>query len=282
MQLPKNTKIQSYSLRVKDLNSMCGFYEHNLGLYLVNNYGKEASFSVNGNDFPLLKLDENNNAKFKSKNYPGLYHIAIKFPDRESLAKMFIHLFNRGQKFQGFSDHLVSEAVYLSDPEGNGIELYVDKPQRTWIWQMGEVEMSTLPLDLSVLTNEIKDRNEKFKGIDTHAEIGHIHLQVSDLNKARNFYHEIIGMDVTSSSYNGALFFSAAGYHHHIGANVWHSRNSSPLPDDSTGLISFKIKISDKIVIEEIITRAEKEGLISDKENSIIKDFDNNKIILSL
>jgi catechol 2,3-dioxygenase len=282
MKLPGNTKIQSYTLRVKNLDEMCSFYEHMLGLKVSLPNGNDAPLSVDGNGNPLLILKEDKEAKFKSRNYPGLYHVAIKFPDRESLAKEFLHLFDEGLKFHGFSDHLVSEAIYLADPEDNGIELYVDKPRSEWTWKLGEVAMSTLPLNLNVLTDTVKDRSEEFRGIDPRAGIGHIHLQVSSLDKAKKFYSEILGMDITSSSYSGALFFSAAGYHHHIGTNIWHSKNSSPLLEDSTGLISFTINIPDKNVIEEIIERAGKEGLLIDKEQYIIKDLDNNKIVLAL
>ncbi|RPI12794.1 MAG: VOC family protein [Ignavibacteriae bacterium] len=282
MTLPKNTRIKNYSLKVKNLDEMSEFYEHMLGLNISAQTGNEISFSVNGKENHLLKLTGDKDAAYNSEHHPGLYHIALIFPDRESLAKEFLHLFNKGLKFRGFSDHLVSEAIYLEDPEGNGIELYVDKPRNEWKWRMGEVEMSTLPLDLTVLTDTIKDRNEEFTGTDPRMEIGHIHLQVSNLDKAKKFYHEILGMDITSSSYNGALFFSAGGYHHHIGANIWHSKNSPPLPDNSTGLKEFTINIPGKNVIDEIIAGADKHGLVIDKEKNVIRDFDNNKIILSL
>lgn len=282
MSLPDNTKIQSFSLRVKNLEEMCFFYEHMLGLKISSQNKNEVSLSVNGNENPLLILKEDKDVKFNSRYYPGLYHIALKFPDRESLGKEFLHLFNKGQKFHGFSDHIVSEAIYLADPEENGIELYVDKPVSIWTWKMGEVEMATQPLNLNVLTDEIKNRDEDFKGMDTNAGIGHIHLQVSSLDKAEKFYHDILGMDITNSSYNGALFFSAGGYHHHVGANIWHSRNSPPLPEDSAGLISFTVNIPDEKAIEEIMEHAENEGLLVDRETHLVKDFDNNKILLSL
>lgn len=282
MKLPDNTKIQSYTLRVKNLDEMSSFYERMLGLKASLRNGNEVSLHIDGNENPLLILKADKNAKFKSRNYPGLYHIALKFPDRESLAKEFLHLFNSGLKFHGFSDHLVSEAIYLADPEENGIELYIDKPRSEWKWKSGEVDMATLPLNLNVLTDTVKDRNAEFKGMDSGAGIGHIHLQVSSLDKAKKFYSEIIGMDITSSSYGGALFFSAGGYHHHVGTNIWHSRNSPPLPEDSTGLISFTINIPDKDAIEEVIKRAGMEGLLIDKEKFIIKDLDNNKIVLAL
>lgn len=282
MSLPENTKIQSYTLRVKNLDEMCRFYELKLGLKIAGQKNNEISFSANGNENHLIKLVEDKDVKFKSRHYPGLYHIAIRFPDRESLAREFLHLFREGQKFHGFSDHLVSEAIYLADPEENGIELYVDKPRNTWTWKMGEVEMSTLPLNLNVITNELKNPDEKFTGMDSRASIGHIHLQVSSLDKAKKFYNEIIGMDITSSSYSGALFFSAGGYHHHIGTNIWHSRNSTPLPGDSNGLIDFTINIPDKNAIEEIMKNAGNEGLVIDKEEFVIQDFDNNKIQLTL
>jgi catechol 2,3-dioxygenase len=280
MSLPKSTNIQSYELRVKNLDEMVDFYTGKLGMKKISSSGSEATLSANGAEPYMLKLTEDNKAKIGGRQYPGLYHIAIRYFDSEALAKTFLHLFDSGQKFQGFTDHIVSEAIYLADPEGNGIELYIDKPRIQWTWKLGEIQMSNLPLNLNVLTDSVKNRNEKFTGMDEKTVIGHIHLQVSDLKKAEKFYNEILGMDITSKSYNGALFFSAGGYHHHIGTNVWHSRNSAPAPDDMSGLVKFTIQIPGEKGIEEIMLRAEKENLIIDKEKKIIKDFDGNKIQL--
>ncbi len=280
MSLPKNTNIQSYELKVKDLEEMSDFYSGSLGLKIISKSNDEARFSASGEEPFLLKLVYDKNTRDTGSHFPGLYHIAIRFFNREALAKTFLHLFDEGQKFQGFTDHIVSEAIYLADPEDNGIELYIDKPKIQWTWKLGEIQMSNLPLNLNVLTDSVKDRNKVYTGVDERTVIGHIHLQVSDLQKAEKFYHEILGMDITNKSYNGALFFAAGGYHHFIGANIWHSRNSPPAPDNSQGLMKFTIQIPDEKEIEQILLRAENENLVIDYEKRIIKDFDGNKVQL--
>lgn len=282
MSLPKNISIQSYELKVKDLEVMSDFYSGTLGFKIISSTKDEAMLSASGEEPFLIKLVHDKNARDIGSYYPGLYHIAIKFFNREALAKTFLHLFDEGQKFQGFTDHIVSEAIYLADPEDNGIELYIDKPRIQWTWKLGEIQMSNLPLNLNVLTDSVKDRNKAYTGVDERTVIGHIHLQVSDLQKAEKFYHEILGMDITNKSYNGALFFAAGGYHHFIGANIWHSRNSPPAPDNSAGLMKFTIQIPDEKEIEQILLRSEIENLVIDKEEKIIKDFDGNKIALTV
>ena len=196
-----------------------------------------------------------------------------------------MRLFDNRVKFQGFSDHLVSEAIYLADPDENGIELYADKPRSEWVNTMGQIEMDTLPLNLSLITAELKDDNSEWQGIHPDTDIGHIHLNVSDLHKAQKAYSLLMGMNVTNSMYNGAMFFSAGGYHHHIGTNIWSSRNGSPAPDNTLGLINFTIKIPDEGYIKELESRFSEAGLIVNpyKNGTIeILDFDKIKITVTL
>lgn len=142
---------------------------------------------------------------YRHKGTTGLFHIAIRLPQQE-LARVFLRLFKERVKFQGFSDHIVSDALYLHDPDENGVELYADRPKDEWQYEMGQIVMDTLPLNLNVITNELDDRDE-WNGIHPDTDIGHIHLNVSDLNKAQKFYSLILGMNVTNSAYNGAMFF---------------------------------------------------------------------------
>ncbi|MDQ3022209.1 MAG: hypothetical protein M3R36_16800 [Bacteroidota bacterium] len=165
----------------------------------------------------------------------GLFHLALRFPNRIELARVFLRLFDNKLKFQGFSDHLVSEAIYLTDPDGNGVELYADKPRELWEWKMGEVQMDTLPLDLSKITGELDDK-EVWNGIHPDTDLGHIHLNVSDLFQAEKIYNDIIGFNVTNSSYPGAKFFSAGGYHHHIGTNTWQTRKGIATKREFSGI----------------------------------------------
>jgi len=282
--IPDNTLIKSVDLRVKNLQRSIHFYSYLLGLKDKKVSENEIEFH-SGSDKPyLIKVAEDSNAKLPSRNNTGLFHLAIRLPDRKELARVFLRLFEHKYKFQGFSDHLVSESVYLADPDENGVELYADKPKSEWQWQAGQVVMDTLPLDLSVITKGLDDK-EIWQGIHPNTDIGHIHLKVSNLSFADMFYSRIMDFNVTNSSYNGALFLAANGYHHHIGANVWQSRNGTPPPENTIGLISYTIGIPDKNYHLDIEKSLVNEGLLLEKLNDgslMVKDFDNIKIHLTL
>lgn len=280
--IPNDTKIQSADLRIKDLDASLKFYSYLLGFKEIERKENTSFLSSDGVYPYLISLSEDKHALVAPRNSTGLFHIAFLFPNRKEMARVFLRLHNHGQKFQGFSDHIVSEAIYLADPDGNGIEIYVDKPREEWQWHDGEVEMNTLPLDLSLITSELDDI-DVWNGIHPQTNIGHIHLKASDLNKAKMFYHKILGLDITVESYPGALFLSAGGYHHHIGTNTWYSKNSSPAPENSLGLISYTIKIPEQNYLDKIKETASNNNLLITSGNSetIIKDFDNNRITLT-
>lgn len=289
MKIPENTKILSASLKIKDLPNSLNFYSGLLGLKEIERESKSALLSADGKLPALIELYEDKNAKPVDRHSTGLYHIAVRFPSRKALAEVFMNLFNNNTKFHGFSDHLVSEAIYLADPDGNGIELYVDKPKEEWKWNNGQIEMETLPLNLALITHELGDNPPAWKGINPDTMIGHIHLRVSDLAKADSFYKGILGFDVTTRNYPGALFFSAGGYHHHIGTNTWSVQKTQHDGNNTLGLISYTINIPDKAVLDEIKSKSKSIGIetepISPAGNGhsfYIKDFDNNKIKLTL
>ncbi len=285
MKIPDNIKIESINLSVKNLDEALDFYTRQIGFIIIDRTGNETYVSANGKEPFLIGLHENPKWKYPAKNSTGLFHAAIRFPNRKELAKVFLRLFENKAKFQGFSDHIVSEAVYLADPDGNGIELYVDKPKDKWNWRLGQVEMDTLPLNLKVLTNELKDEDLKNDAIHPDTQIGHIHLKVSNLLKAEKFYSHFLGFSVTNSAYSGALFLSAGGYHHHIGVNVWSSKNGSPPAESSLGLMDFTIRISDGNYMNSISEKAKSSGIENGKTADgrfFLRDFDNNKIILTL
>ena len=286
MKIPDNTKIQSIDLTVKDLESSLNFYNKLLGFKIIEKKSNTAYLSSNGNYPYLISLEENKSANPLNRHAAGLYHTAFRFPDRKSLALEFLHLHENNTKFHGFSDHIVSEAIYLGDPDGNGVELYVDKPRSEWVWKLGQVQMDTLPLNLHVLTNELDNRDEKWTGINPGVDIGHIHLRVTDLFKAEKFYSNLLGFNITTSNYPGALFISAGGYHHHIGANIWSSNNGPAMKENSLGLKSFTINIPDANFVDEIKTNSIKNGLeFSELRNGAqgisLKDYDNISVKLS-
>ena len=284
MKIPDDAKILSVDLKIKNLVASINFFSTLLGFKEIKRNDKTSYLSANGNLPYLISLTEDKNSIPKPPGTTGLFHIAIRFPSRKELARVFLRLFDHKVKFQGFSDHLVSEAIYLLDPDENGIELYADKPRSEWVWQMGEIQMDTLPLNLNVITNELDDRNV-WNRIHPETDIGHIHLRASDLRKAEEFYFRLLGFNISSSSYNGALFFAAGKYHHHVGTNIWQSRNGSHPPEKSVGLISYTINIADKNYLTQLEQSAKQQNVLFepfDGKSLTILDFDKNKIRLTL
>src|SRR4051812_31941684 len=172
----------------------------------------------------------------------GLFHLAILVPTRVELARAARRVMRFGWSLTGASDHLVSEALYLNDPEGNGIEIYRDRPREEWRYdERGEMQMATIPLDLDGVMGELAPDANGDAGMPAGTRTGHVHLQVSELPAAEEFYEHGLGFDVTVRSYPGALFVSAGGYHHHIGMNTWTSQGGSPPPPGSRGLDWFQV-----------------------------------------
>ncbi|MDD5468909.1 MAG: VOC family protein [Anaerolineales bacterium] len=180
--LPKTTHIGHIHLRVTDLNRSASFYCDMLGMRLVQQVPGYASLSATGDRPALLILHENKNARPRPRGTTGLYHIAIRFPDRAALAQTVYHLFQQQWPFQGAADHKVSEAFYLPDPDGNGLELYSDRPRSEWAWQGDQVAMSTDPLDIDELIKLAESFATPWGGAHPGTDIGHIHLQGSDLD----------------------------------------------------------------------------------------------------
>jgi catechol 2,3-dioxygenase len=267
-------RIGSPVLRVKNIDRILRFYEERLGLQMNRRYqvgdddgggdnlvcelgSKQKSMSNES----ILILHHDPNAKNAPLRSAGLYHFAILVPDTKSLALTYLAIRNSGLQYDGFADHLVSESLYLRDPENNGIEIYRDRQASEWSHDNeGHINMDTLPLDLNSLVSELnKDEKETAKAFPTGARIGHMHLRVTNLQRSIKFYHEKIGLDITSDwSSMGAAFLSAGGYHHHIGMNTWHSLNGQVHGKGETGLENFTIAIPDRTsfnTIESIINR---------------------------
>jgi catechol 2,3-dioxygenase len=257
------------------------FYRDLLGLKKVKRLDTTVHLSASDEQSPIVMLTEESSARPRPLHSAGLFHAAFILPDRKELAKMFKRLYDYQWPFEGFADHGVSEALYLADPDGNGIEIYVDRPRAQWPRRHGELHMRTWELDLKSLFSELRENGEAWTGIHPNTTIGHIHLQVSNLEKAEHFYRELLGFDVTQQTFPGALFLSAGGYHHHIGLNIWNSKDGSPLAQDALGLIRFGIEIPDHQTKSELKDhvvqsryRSSAEGrqfLIRDEDNIAIK-----------
>ena len=287
--LPGNTAISGIKLKVSLLERSLKFYSEQIGFQVFEKNNNYALLSASGKPPYQIFLQVLPGGESASRRTAGLYHIAIKVPNRKELAAVLTKLSQTEIKFHGFSDHLVSEAIYLADPDGNGVEIYSDKPKEQWKWEKGQVKMETLPLDLDSLINEVKGISSNNKGIHPDSILGHIHLRVSDLTKAENFYSKILGFDVTTREYPGVLFMSAGSYHHHIGANIWSGQNIPPAPENSLGLEHFVIRIPDNDILKKVILNLEDNEFGKIKfENDLIpngtittKDLDGIKLHLT-
>lgn len=226
--------IPSICLRVPALARSLDFYTRQVGFALAARDDGSAALATADGAPPILHLIEAPDAPRAPHTAAGLFHAALLFPNRDALGAWLRGAAGRGVEFDGFSDHLVSEAIYFSDPDGNGLEFYADRPRNLWPFAHGEIQMVTRPLDLPSLIGTAKASGPApLAG----AGWGHVHLRVTELDRSERFYCDELGLTVTQRSYPGARFLAADGYHHHVGINVW-SRARAPQPADALGLES--------------------------------------------
>jgi catechol 2,3-dioxygenase len=245
-------------LTVADLDRTRAFYERAIGLRPLEGDGEAARLGAAGT--PLVELVERPDAPPRPRGTTGLFHLALLVPSRSELARALERVARAGRSFTGASDHLVSEALYLLDPEGNGIEIYRDRPREEWRRADGELEMATLPLDLEGLMGELPAAGGD-EGMPAGTRMGHVHLQVADLGAAEGFYHGLLGFDVTVRGYPGALFVSAGGYHHHIGLNTWAGEGAPPPPSGARGLRRLQIDLAGPGELADVAGRLADAGL---------------------
>lgn len=220
-----------------DLAGARAFYERAIGLRTLSDGGGRARLGA-ADGAPLVELAGDPDAPPRPPGTTGLYHLAILVPSRAELARALQRVIEAGWRFTGASDHLVSEALYLDDPEGNGIELYRDRPREEWSYDGdGELRMATAQLDLDGLMRELPADADP--GMPARTTMGHVHLNVAELDATEAFYSGVLGLEVTVRSYPSARFLSRGGYHHHLGANVWAGAGAPPPPPGSRGLRHF-------------------------------------------
>ena len=238
--LPDQTRISQVRLRTANLQRALAFYVEVLGMKVCERTGLQIILSAAEEGPGLILLNEVLEAAPRPPRSAGLDHFAIRLPQRQDLAHAYRRLVKSDYPVGSGSDHGVSEAIYLNDPDGNGVELYADRPRSQWTWHSGQIAMTTKPLDLDAVLASIKGQPERADP-PPQTDLGHIHLQVTDLAAAKRFYGEYLGLAVTQGSHAGSLFFSAGGYHHHIGVNT---RAGEPRPSvKSVGLISYRLEV---------------------------------------
>lgn len=252
-------RIGRVQLRVRDPETMAGFYQRVLGLAELD---RAADRIVLGRgDMALLELLVDPAASPRNPRDAGLFHTAFLLPSRADLARWLAHATRLGVPLQGASDHIVSEAIYLADPEGNGIEVYADRPVAQWRDAAGQVRMATDPLDRADL---LAARTGEWAGFPEGGSIGHVHLQVGDTDAADIFYRDILGFDI-SCRYPGASFYGSGGYHHHLAGNVWKSRGAAVRPEGTGGLDLVEIVVRDPAARDAILARADGAGIPIDR-----------------
>jgi catechol 2,3-dioxygenase len=239
--IPADTHIGAVRLRAADADALAGFYERAIGLRMLERENGLVQLGVD-ESAPLVELVAAPGAPPRPARSTGLFHLAILVPTRADLAAAIRRVRGAGWRLTGASDHLVSEALYLNDAEGNGIEIYRDRPREEWRrTASGELEMATLPLDLRNVLGEVVALEDGLPPMPAGTRIGHVHLQVARLDDAERFYAGSLELEVMVRSYPGALFLAAGGYHHHIGLNTWQSAGAAPPPEGALGLEHYEL-----------------------------------------
>ncbi|QKS70111.1 VOC family protein [Paenalkalicoccus suaedae] len=269
---PPATFIHAVTLKVTDLRRSLDFYTDIMGFSILEESEATATLTVDGVN-PIVTLVAPENVTKRQPNTTGLYHIAYLLPDRASVGRLLTHIADKKYPLQGASDHEVSEAVYLADPDGNGIEFYADRDPAKWEWQDGQIVMGTNRLDVEDILQEAG--SEPFDKLPSNTIIGHVHLQVANLEEAEQFYR-MVGFEVVTRYGDSAAFLSTASYHHHIGLNTWAGTDATIPPSNATGLAHIEIAFPNEEALMEVYTMGE------EMENQSIVDPGGTRIKLNL
>ncbi len=255
--LPDATHVGRVSLQVSDLERSLEYYQRVIGFRVLETQGTTARLGPQDGSNVLLELHERKGARtVPRRGLLGLFHFAILLPDRASLGRFLAHLANI-DAHAGASDHLVSEAIYLQDPDNLGIEVYADRPRSEWRAGGGQLEMTTIPLDAPAVV--AAGGGQRWSGIPRGTTIGHVHLHVGDLENAERFYHGALGLDKTVWNYPGALFLSAGGYHHHLGTNTW-ARGASSATEEDARLLQWELIVPGSGDVSAVAGSLERNG----------------------
>jgi catechol 2,3-dioxygenase len=267
-------------LNVADRERARAFYEETIGLREVGE--DDGALQLGADGRVVVELVETSDAPRRPPRTTGLFHLAILVPSRLELARALRRIVQSGWSLTGASDHLVSEALYLSDPEGNGIEIYRDRPTEDWPYAEGQLQMSTLPLDLDGIAGELAGVDAEAGPMAAETRIGHVHLNVAELGGAEAFYCGLLGFDVTVRGYPGALFVSTGGYHHDLGLNTWAGQGAPPPPAGALGLNRFELVVDKPSELDRLEGRLSQAGIGTRQENGpvYVADPSDNCVLL--
>lgn len=267
-------------LTVADLGRSLDYYQQGIGLARLRQENRTAYLGAGERE--LLVLTEQPGAR-PTQRTTGLYHFALLTPSRLELARTLQHLIDTETPIYGASDHAVSEALYLTDPDGHGIEIYRDRPRGEWEYPDGKLKMFTEPFDMDGVLGELNARPTTWAGIHPDTIMGHVHLHVADIPAAELFYGQLLGFEVMARYGPSASFVAAGGYHHHLGLNTWAGVGAPPPPPDAARLLWYEIVLPDTAVLNELARRIETVGLsITERENGrYLTDPAGNGILLT-
>ena len=262
-QLHEQTQIGKVVLKVANLEKMIAFYTQVIGLSLIEKNQQTARLGTT--EKILLELIKVENPLPLTRK-TGLFHVAFLLPTRKDLGNTLIHYLQSNAPIDGASDHGYSEALYLTDPEGNGIEVYRDKPKSEWdIREDGEIVGITKEMDAEGVVAAADSQQSSFP---TGTIVGHVHLKVADLAQTETFYTQVVGLSLKNNFGNQAKFFAAGDYHHHIGSNTWMGKGVPPMADNDLGLAYYTFVLPDKEAFESLLTHLEKENVSLTLESS--------------
>lgn len=242
-----NMYVTNVEIKVKDLQRSLKYYQDIIGFKVLQEEANKATLTADGQT-ALVTIVQPETIEEKSSLTTGLYHFALLLPTRRDLANIITHFRQTGVYF-GASDHDVSEALYLRDPDENGIEIYTDRPESEWTWTTDQVHMVTEPLNIPAI---LAEATGEWHGLPTNTVMGHIHLSVSNLKDAEQFYTQGLGFDIVTRYGGQALFISTGRYHHHIGLNTWYSENAPKLGENQVGLKTYSLRLDHEKQAEQI------------------------------
>lgn len=279
-QIHPDTTLGYVHLNISDFDKSLPFYQEVLGFRVHHREGDTAYLGAGEAD--ILVLTERHGAAHPGFA-TGLYHFAVLVPSRLHLARSLKRLAATEYPLQGFADHLVSEAIYLADPDGNGIEIYRDRPRTEWYDAQGKIKMASDPLDVRGVLAELNGNDGAWSGLSAGTKLGHMHLQVANVGAAQEFYTNILGFDLIMRYGPSAAFISAGGYHHHIGMNTWNSAGAPPPPPESIGLRNYVVRLPNLEELGKVLDRVHAAGVPIEEQDDglLVRDPSQIAVVLT-